>query len=101
MLVQKNTVTHIAVSLVTKLPEPCAPKTLPEEFPPNAAPASAPLPCKQGTYSTQTVLVSRDECTETDPGFFAPTGSMKQLPCAAGVEFATFFACEYGTTPPD
>ena len=45
MLVQKNTVTHIAVSLVTKLPEPCAPNTLPEEFPPNAAPASAHLPC--------------------------------------------------------
>ena len=45
MLVQKNMVTHTAVSLVTKLPEPCAPNTLPEEFPPNAAPASAPLPC--------------------------------------------------------
>jgi len=43
MLVQKNMVTHTAVSLVTKLPEPCAPNTLPEEFPPNAAPASAPF----------------------------------------------------------
>lgn len=41
----KNTTASPVVSLVKKLPEPREPNTVPDAPPPNAAPASAPLPC--------------------------------------------------------
>jgi hypothetical protein len=46
--------------------------------------ASAPLPCKAGSYSTATSLTSAAECTPTEAGFYASTGSTEQTPCAAG-----------------
>ena len=46
--------------------------------------ASAPLPCKEGSYSNATNLTDAKDCTETDPGHFAPTGSTEQTPCSAG-----------------
>ena len=52
--------------------------------------ASAALPCHEGTYSGATNLTSADECTPSDPGFYATTGSIKQTPCAAGAFGATF-----------
>eukprot|EP00964_Phaeocystis_antarctica_P009335 scaffold5059_cov72-Phaeocystis_antarctica.AAC.4 len=36
---------------------------------------SVALPCLPGSYSISTNLTSADECTETDKGHFAPTGS--------------------------
>ena len=46
--------------------------------------ASAPLPCKEGSYSTATNLTSAVECTPTEPGFYAPTSSTAQTPCSPG-----------------
>ncbi|MEC7000996.1 MAG: hypothetical protein VXX04_04070, partial [Actinomycetota bacterium] len=46
--------------------------------------AAAALPCEEGTYSDATNLTSVEECTVTEPGFFSPTGSTEQAPCAAG-----------------
>ena len=37
--------------------------------------AAASLPCKAGTYSDATNLSSAAQCTPTDAGFYAPTGS--------------------------
>ena len=51
--------------------------------------AAAALPCPEGTYSSATNLTSADECTTTDPGFFAPTGSIEQTACAAGTVSAS------------
>jgi hypothetical protein len=45
---------------------------------------SVPLPCEQGSYSNGTNLMSADECTPTQPGFFAPTGRSAPIACAAG-----------------
>ena len=42
---EKNTTAKPVVNLVKKLPEPLEPNTVPDAPPPNAAPASAPLPC--------------------------------------------------------
>ena len=44
----------------------------------------APLPCEEGSYSEATDLVSYKDCTRTDPGFYAPTGSKKQTKCPPG-----------------
>ena len=46
--------------------------------------ASAPLPCDAGRYSSATNLESAEQCTLADAGFFAPTASTEQTPCAAG-----------------
>ena len=46
--------------------------------------ATAELPCPVGTFSSATRLTNADECTRAEPGFFAPTGSVAQTPCAAG-----------------
>ena len=46
--------------------------------------ASAPLPCREGSYSSATNLTRASECMTTDPGFYAPTGSVEQIACAAG-----------------
>ena len=46
--------------------------------------ASAPLPCPEGSYSNSTHLTSADQCTATDAGHFAPTGSTKQTECGPG-----------------
>ena len=40
--------------------------------------------CKEGTFSNRTDLDDPDDCTVTDVGFFAPTGSMEPFRCAAG-----------------
>ena len=42
---EKNTTANKVVSFVKKFPEPFEPNTVPDAPPPNAAPASAPLPC--------------------------------------------------------
>jgi len=34
----------------------------------------APLPCPEGRYSSRTDLNSSDQCTMTNPGFYAPVG---------------------------
>ena len=46
--------------------------------------ASAALPCHEGSYATATNLTSAAECTQTDPGHFAPTGSTHQTECSPG-----------------
>ena len=46
--------------------------------------ATAALPCKAGTYSNESNLVRADECTKTDAGFYASTGSTEQTACATG-----------------
>ena len=51
--------------------------------------ASASLPCAEGSYSAATDLATPAQCTRTDPGFFAPTGSAEQTPCAAGTVAST------------
>ena len=48
------------------------------------AAASAALPCHEGSYSTATNLTSAAECTPTDEGFYAPTGSTQQTACGPG-----------------
>ena len=46
--------------------------------------ASAPLPCKEGSYSDATNLTSAGDCTEIEAGHFSPTGSTKQIKCSPG-----------------
>ena len=41
----------------------------------------APLPCPAGRYSLATNLAHPDQCTPTDPGSFAATGSSEQRQC--------------------
>ncbi|KAL3926142.1 MAG: hypothetical protein SGPRY_003439, partial [Prymnesium sp.] len=67
--------------------------------------ASAALRCEAGTYSDATDLASAEECTETSPGYFAPTGSIVPTPCAPGSFSNTPKAvvctpCEPGTFQP-
>ena len=45
---------------------------------------SVALPCLPGSYSISTSLTNRSECTETDAGHSAPTGSTEQTPCSLG-----------------
>ena len=64
--------------------------------------ASAPLPCKEGSYSNATNLTSAKDCTRTDPGHFAPTGSTEQTKCSPGTvapyaSMGTCLRCEAGT----
>lgn len=61
-----------------KVCKPCVPGS----YCPEAA--SAPLPCKEGTYSNATDLSSANECIHSDPGFYAVTGSVTQTPCSPG-----------------
>ena len=46
--------------------------------------ASAALSCEKGSYSNSTNLTSPSECTKTDVGSFAPTGSAQQTKCSPG-----------------
>jgi len=46
--------------------------------------ASAPLPCKQGSFSSATNLESAAQCTSTNAGFSAATGSVAPTACAPG-----------------
>ena len=46
--------------------------------------ASAALPCKEGSYSISTNLTGPTECTLSDKGSFAPTGSTDQTKCSPG-----------------
>ena len=46
--------------------------------------ATAPLLCEKGTYSNATNLTSPAECTPTDEGHYASTGSTNQTPCSPG-----------------
>ena len=50
---KKNTVAKIAVVRLKKLAEPREPNTVPDAPLPNAAPASAPLPC---CINTSTIM---------------------------------------------
>ena len=46
--------------------------------------ASAPRPCRAGTYRSQMGGKSQADCTQTEPGFFSPTQSEQQTECNAG-----------------
>ena len=46
--------------------------------------ASAPLPCDEGSFSSNTDNDDASDCTTADAGTFAPTGSVVQTDCAAG-----------------
>lgn len=64
--------------------------------------ATAALPCPPGTYSSSVDLALEGECTDTSPGFYAPTGSIEQTACSAGtftaaVRQASCQPCEGGT----
>ena len=48
----KKAVASIAVALEKKFDDPCEPNTVPDAPEPNAAPASAPLPCCSRTKPT-------------------------------------------------
>ena len=58
--------------------------------------SASPLPCLRGSFSNATNLTRRDQCTPTDPGFFAATGSVEQVLCASGTIAPTgqLGACE-------
>lgn len=58
--------------------------------------AAASLPCEEGSYSNATNLTRAADCTPTDPGNYSPTGSVEQMPCAAGTVAPTgrLGACE-------
>ena len=51
--------------------------------------AAAALPCEGGSYSSSTSLTRAAECTLTDQGYYASTGSTQQTPCAAGTAQAS------------
>ena len=42
------------------------------------------MPCAGGSYSTATNNAAASDCTSVDAGYFAPTGSTAQTPCAKG-----------------
>eukprot|EP00966_Prymnesium_polylepis_P050224 1162839-Prymnesium_polylepis.1 len=72
----------------------------PGSYCPNAS--STPMPCKEGSFSSATNLESAAQCTRTDPGFFAPTGSVAQTACVAGTvaregELGECAPCDPGT----
>eukprot|EP00964_Phaeocystis_antarctica_P003493 scaffold1878_cov64-Phaeocystis_antarctica.AAC.2 len=46
--------------------------------------APAPLPCEEGSYSGATDLSSAGQCTTTDAGYYASTGSTEQNKCGPG-----------------
>jgi hypothetical protein len=54
----KNMVANTAVKRLKKLAEPVAPKTLPDEPDPKAAPISAPLPCCNNTNTMMPIAQS-------------------------------------------
>lgn len=43
--------------------------------------ATAPLPCRGGTWSAATNLTDASQCSLAEPGHFAPTGSDEQFRC--------------------
>ena len=46
--------------------------------------AATDNPCDAGRYSSSTSLKAADECTITDPGYYAVSGSATQVACPAG-----------------
>lgn len=46
--------------------------------------SSAPLPCKEGTFSDETGLKRSDQCRISPPGYFSSTGVTKAIPCSPG-----------------
>ena len=46
--------------------------------------AAAPLPCPGGSHSSSTSLTSPSECTLTEMGHYAPTGSISRTVCTRG-----------------
>ncbi|KAL3930332.1 MAG: hypothetical protein SGPRY_001582 [Prymnesium sp.] len=56
--------------------------------------SSVPLPCLEGSFSGATNLTSAEECTQTGPGYFSPTGSVEQRPCSAGTFSDSYGAAE-------
>eukprot|EP00964_Phaeocystis_antarctica_P014192 scaffold7813_cov73-Phaeocystis_antarctica.AAC.1 len=64
--------------------------------------ASAALSCREGSYSNAINLTSPNECTKTDAGSFAPTGSIEQTRCSPGTvapnaSMGSCLKCEAGT----
>ena len=55
--------------------------------------SSAPLPCKEGTFSNQTGLERSEQCSVSPPGYYSSTGVTKATPCGPGS-----LAPEQGTT---
>jgi len=45
---------------------------------------SVALSCLPGSYSISNNLTNRNDCTPTDAGHFAPTGSTEQIECSPG-----------------
>ena len=67
--------------------------------------ASAALPCKGGTYSTRTNL-TEDNCTQTEVGFYASTGTTEPIQCSPGtvapnVRMGTCDKCAGGKYQPE
>ena len=68
--------------------------------------AAAALPCKAGSYSSSTNLTSAEECTLTDQGHYASTGSTGQTACNPGTYanepgMPTCTSCEPGRYQPN
>ena len=68
--------------------------------------ASAALPCPEGSYSSSTSLTSAGECTLTEMGHYAPTGSISQTVCTRGTYanktgMPTCALCEPGKYQPE
>ena len=63
---------------------------------------STAQPCSEGTHSNTTKLIDATQCMAADPGFYAPTGSTEQTPCAPGTAqpssgMRSCVKCEAGT----
>ena len=63
---RKNTVARIAVVRERKFADPAAPKRLPEDPLPNAAPMSAPLPCCNNTKPIKVAATTTCNPSNTD-----------------------------------
>eukprot|EP00964_Phaeocystis_antarctica_P067957 scaffold41164_cov69-Phaeocystis_antarctica.AAC.1 len=68
--------------------------------------AAAALPCSKGSYSGATDLSSAGQCTTTNAGYYASTGSTQQTPCNPGtmapaVGMGACELCEPGKFQPE
>src|SRR6476620_6612713 len=95
-LVTKNTVARSAVVRDRKLAEPAAPKRLPDDPLPNAAPMSAPFPCCSNTKPQTAIAASTCSTKVADSirfirylPFVEPPSSPTNCQELAGVERCT------------
>ena len=70
---------------------PCSPGSI---CPPGA---SAPLPCRKGSYSTAIDISDQSQCLPCPPGSACSTGSVVPIPCSPGSVAVTFrsFECTF------